>query len=399
MALLGSSLVLLPSTRAQSNDAEVAHQPTSTWTEVQQNGLAFLLKAQKDGAWQVPAGRGGKLVADPGMSAICLAALATKPKSKRTTQEASILDKGIDFLLASQKKSPDGAFSTRVPSYVTCAAIMALVRADTGRKDVKSALAKAQRYLLAIQNIEQAGTRVGSRDYGSTGYQAGSRGDLSNTQMVIEGLRATGLDPEHEALQKALVFLRRVQNLPGKGGYSGKQTLEIGGEKKSARVEPGSDGGATYYPGTSPAGYDETESGTYIPRSYGSMTYSLLKCYILCGLPKNDPRLKSALEWCKSNYTIDHNPGIKPSLGEAARFQGLYYYYVTLARALSLAEVGKIDGHDWRAELRTKLSSLQREDGSWLNEKNGRWWENNPLLCTAYALLALSDSTAAKPTK
>jgi len=32
--------------------------------------------------------------------------------------------------------------------------------------------------------------------------------------------------------------------------------------------------------------------------------------------------------------------------------------------------------------------SLQKPDGSWVNENN-RWWENDPVLVTAYSLLAL----------
>lgn len=32
---------------------------------------------------------------------------------------------------------------------------------------------------------------------------------------------------------------------------------------------------------------------------------------------------------------------------------------------------------------------MQRDDGSWLNERNKRWYENLDILCTCYALLAL----------
>jgi squalene-hopene/tetraprenyl-beta-curcumene cyclase len=35
-----------------------------------------------------------------------------------------------------------------------------------------------------------------------------------------------------------------------------------------------------------------------------------------------------------------------------------------------------------------KLVSLQKFDGYWMND-NGRWWENDPVLCTTYSLLAL----------
>ncbi len=48
---------------------------------------------------------------------------------------------------------------------------------------------------------------------------------------------------------------------------------------------------------------------------------------------------------------------------------------------------------DWRADLVGKLVSLQKIDpktglGYWVNE-NGSFWENDPVLTTAYATLTL----------
>ena len=34
------------------------------------------------------------------------------------------------------------------------------------------------------------------------------------------------------------------------------------------------------------------------------------------------------------------------------------------------------------------LLDLQQSDGSWVN-RNNRWWEKDPVLVTAYALIAL----------
>ena len=82
--------------------------------------------------------------------------------------------------------------------------------------------------------------------------------------------------------------------------------------------------------------------------------------------------------------------------GTSAGLQGLYYYYLTMARALNALDLDTIetpDGrkHDWRQELEEKIRSLQRMDGSWINHMAPRWFEGNPVLATAYALLVLDE--------
>ena len=322
----------------------------------EQSAIDFLMKSCKDGVWYVPT-PDGKTVPDPGITALCLAAVGSKPPKLRSKTEKLALEKGIAWLIAAQSRTNDGSFSSYVPNYVTCAAILALSDIDgldVDRKLIKESLAKAQKYLLTIQNVEGLKYAQSDRDYGSIGYGGDQRGDLSNTQMAIEGLRKTGLDVKDEAFAKALIYLRRLQNLPGKGSFESSRKTKDG---RKVKVVAGGDGGAQYYPGNSPAGYDTTADGKQIPRSYGSMTYALLKCYVLCGLEKNDPRLQAALNWCFSNYTLEVNPGSKPELGEKAKYQGLFYYYLTLARAFNLAGVdevkdGKGKAHDWRQELR-----------------------------------------------
>ena len=50
---------------------------------------------------------------------------------------------------------------------------------------------------------------------------------------------------------------------------------------------------------------------------------------------------------------------------------------------------------DWRKELVAKLVSIQKVDtkgrGYWENA-TGRFWENDPVLVTAYSLLALQTA-------
>jgi len=50
-----------------------------------------------------------------------------------------------------------------------------------------------------------------------------------------------------------------------------------------------------------------------------------------------------------------------------------------------------IETHDWANDMIDKITSLQAEDGSWANTES-RWMEDNPILCTAYAVLALQSA-------
>ena len=106
---------------------------------------------------------------------------------------------------------------------------------------------------------------------------------------------------------------------------------------------------------------------------------------------------RRAFEAVRATYELDRNPDLTRRYG-AAGFQpgtqGLYYYYVVLARALSVRATPWLttaDGrrHDWVRELAEKLLSLQRPDGSWVNS-DATWWEDEPVLVTSYALIALA---------
>jgi squalene-hopene/tetraprenyl-beta-curcumene cyclase len=173
-------------------------------------------------------------------------------------------------------------------------------------------------------------------------------------------------------MQKALKFVSRCQNLETSHNNT----------PFAAKIE---DGGFYYTPaagGTSQAGL-AANGGL---RSYGSMTYAGLKSMIFAGVKMNDPRAKAAFTWIQKNYTLSLNPG----MGK----QGLYYYYHTFAKSLTVMKVDWVEDskgvkHDWRKELTAKLMKEQLPNGSWTNSAD-RWYEGDPNLVTAYSLMALS---------
>jgi squalene-hopene/tetraprenyl-beta-curcumene cyclase len=380
--------------QAANRALDRAQQPKSggpAFSPAQQKAFAWLWRQQQDGVFAVT--MGGRTIQDAGLTSFGLMALQTKPRQLRTAEEQQVVERGLRWLLAQQRE--DGTFSEQLPNYVTCVAVAALSRWDDPA--VKPALAKAQRAILGFQNMESAGYQRSDRDYGSIGYGSAQRGDLSNLHFSLEALRATGLPSDHEAFQKALVFLQRTQNLKSVNDFAGK-VPDPDREGVMLDATSGDDGGAAYYPGNSAAGYLVQPDGKSVPRSYGSMTYALLKSYLLAGLPGDDPRVQAAVQWIQQHWTLAVNPGADPALGEKVQYQGLFYYYLVLAQALDLAGVqqvtvskatGGTEAVDWRAALRGHLEQIQQPDGAWVNGKNGRWMEGLPLLCTCYAMVAL----------
>lgn len=290
-----------------------------------------------------------------------------------TPADAPVVKKGLEYLMTFRQ--PDGGIyspGSPVANYETSIAMLALAACNKDGsldKEIKGATA----FVKKLQWDEDEGKDKSDPAYGGAGYGKKSRPDLSNTQFMIEALRTVGESESDPAIQKALEFVSRTQNLPGP-------------HNPLPFPEKNPDGGFYYTPaagGESQAG--TTENGGL--RSYASMTYAGLKSMIYAGLEKDDPRVKAATEWLAKNFTFDENPG----MGQA----GLYYFYHTASKTLAvLGEDSFVDAagkkHDWRDELTTAIVSRQNKDGSWTNS-NERWLEGEPVLVTSYALLALAN--------
>ena len=381
-------------------DQGSTEQPDAPWTASQERAFAWLFGQQQQGIFSVTMpvkdDKGETTMRsfpDPAFTGFGLMALQSKPKGKRTAAEQDVIDRGLAWLLTQQNE--DGTFGQQVTNYTTCVVVGALSRWDSPKK--APVLKRAQKAILMFQNTESGGYSPGDRDYGSIGYGNSQRGDLSNLHFSLEALRQTGLPEDDEALKKAIIFLQRTQNLKSSNDFSGR-VPHPDREGETLEVASGDDGGATYYPGNSNAGYQVNPDGTAVARSYGSMTYALLKSYTLAGVKGDDPRVQAAVKWIQQNWTLAVNPGSDPAMGEKVQYAGLFYYYMVLGQALDAAGIetvdvadqeGGVQKVDWRQALQDHLASIQQPDGTWVNGKNGRWMENLPLLCTCYAMAAL----------
>jgi squalene-hopene/tetraprenyl-beta-curcumene cyclase len=274
-------------------------------------------------------------------------------------------------------------------NYNTAIAISALAAAKEA--EYQEAQNKAVAFLKRLQWSEDPNAGAPERkavdesnpNFGGFGYGKRERADGSNTQLALDALHDSGLKPDDPAYKRAIKFLSRMQNCP--------ETNDQGWS--------GADGGFIYTPadnGASMAGEYTAPDGKRMLRSYGSMTYAGLKSLIYAGLSKDDGRVKAAFQWISQNWTLDRNPGFEAS-DPATAASGIYYYYHTLARCLNAYEEPIItdpngNKHDWRAELIAKLASVQKPDGSWNGE--AKWMEDNPVLVTAYCVIALEEAKA-----
>lgn len=372
---------------------------------------AWLLKQQDadTGGWSVPKGQTdeqgrSKVPNLPGVTALVLTGLLDGPAAKadQPTGGAEVRPEvmmGVKYLLNWQQ--PDGGIYDRVlPSYNTSLAVSALSRVDLPR--AREAVNNSVVFLRGLQWSEFSDNSVGGSEaarpvernhpfYGGVGYGKHGRPDGSNLNLFMQALQDAGVPSTDPAVQRAMVFLQRLQmsdavnDMPYADGSSQGGFIYATVENAESV-----DGRA----GQSMAGtVEETmDDGTRVSRlrAYGSMTYAGFKSYLYADLDRDDDRVQAALGWIRRNYTVDENPGMGTD--------GLYYYYVTFARALAAwgePTITLIEGEgmetalrDWRADLVARLKGLQNEDGSF-RSVDDRWMENDPVLITAYALIAL----------
>ena len=375
-------------------------------SSIADKAIAYLRTQQdaKTGGWAVP--KDGPVY--PAISALVLNGMLMQPG---IDEKDPVVAKGIAFILGFRQ--PDGGIYDRIlPSYNTSIALSCLARVNT--KEAKAAIKPAQDFLRSLQFGEGARTSgsfanetaVVSKDhpyYGGIGYGRGGRPGLSNTAFFLQAMHDSGVPGDDPAFQRALVFLARVQmQEKGADGKTINAMPYAKGAKQGGFIYSTSESKDKVGSGQSETKltYEETlDDGTKVSqlRAYGSMTYAGFKSLIYARIPSSDPRIVAATDWIRRNYSLTENPGIGTD--------GMYYYFLTLARALEarrsdspaaartitvIKPDGTVQEHNYAHDLIDRLGELQQADGSF-KSLGDRWMEKDPVLITAYALLALQN--------
>jgi squalene-hopene/tetraprenyl-beta-curcumene cyclase len=311
----------------------------------------------------------------PALTALPAWAFARATHPKRD----AVLDKAVAFLLTCVQE--DGGIYREVPgrkggglsNYNTAICMTALHA--TGRPALVPVVQRARAFVAGAQFM---GDDVYKGGFGYDRQTGRAYTDLLNTYYTMQAMKLTaGVEDLRDKSQPradinwtgAVAFVEKMQNAPESGDEAG---------------------GFVYNPTDPKAGTVTNASGAIHFRSYGSITYAGMLALIYADVPRDDPRVVSAFDWCARHWSLEENPGMGTD--------GLFFFFSVLTRSLSACGRDLIPREgaepvNWKVEVARKLVSLQKVDpatgqGYWENT-NGRYWENNPVLVTSYALHAL----------
>lgn len=367
-----------PITLSLQHEAHAALDRAYAWLRAQQH---------EDGHWSNPR--------FPALSGLAVWALVRGGEEN----EAAIV-KGVDYILLCTHDN--GAIFVEpgeqrrgggLSNYNTAICMVALN--EVGRSDLIPHVLRAREFIAAGQFLAPE-----SMYHGGMGYDADTDrayADLSNSYIAYEAMRLTEraedfrTEGERADLDwtAALQFVQRVHNHP-----EFNEASWVSDADRDA-------GGFVYRPEQTRAGTFTDADGIVRFRSMPGMTYAGLLSYIYAGLDRNDPRVQATVDWAVRHWNLDAN---NPVSGGAAHHdtaderEGLFYFFNVLSKGMAI--YGQDEFHpenrapfNWRTDLVEKLVALQKIDpatghGYWVNEV-GRYWENDPVLVTSYAVLAL----------
>jgi hypothetical protein len=210
--------------------------------------------------------------------------------------------------------------------------------------------------------------------------------DLAHTRRVLEALHAAHLDDE-AVFARAREFLKCVQRHP-----SSRHPQPPGSSpEQSGQGEIPYDGGFYFSPvvlGANKGRLADSLGAKYF-RSYATATCDGILALLAAGVPRDDERVTTGLAWLHARPNLDRPAGIPMDRSEPWD-EALYFYHLAV-RAEVYSKLG------WPSAARTTvtelLSSKQQADGSFANQQSHLMKEDDPLLCTALAVIALSHAT------
>ena len=259
-------------------------------------------------------------------------------------------------------------------------------------------------YLLDQQHTERSGVDRGDAAYGGWGLgahpdaatdsairTAPPYADVAHTRRTLEALAHaaaadSALQGATEAAHSAArMFLARIQK-EGSPAFDGGfyYSPVVPDLNKAGFVELAvADAQAIKVVANAP----RSASAEQVPLSYATATCDGLAALLAVGETMESPSVRSASAYLAAHDTLSYAAGFPE--GRAAWREILFFYHLAGRAELNvrLAHPG-----DWRAEVVSLLRERQRTDGSFVNPLGAPNREDDPIIATTLALVALRNA-------
>ncbi len=299
----------------------------------------------------------------------------------------SQINRGLDFIRTHINeqgiigKSDPGALD--YPNYSTAHALMILDQMNL--KEDTFLIKKMANYLIGQQFVESRGFQntdalYGGWGFGETHLPKGKSGyvDLSHTRRILQALSTH--NGFKEAQRKALYYFRLTQK------HSTENRLH---PTKVAHKKIPFDGGFFASPVTLSTNKGGIATGDSLEanyfRSYATATCDGILGLLAAGHSVNEESVQIALKWLDKNSRWDYPQGIP--LDDPDQWHEVLFYYHLSVRSQVYDAVQHPS--DWRQKIIELLSMRQQEEGYFYNPMGGPNKEDDPLLATAFAVIAL----------
>jgi squalene-hopene/tetraprenyl-beta-curcumene cyclase len=348
--------------------------------------VEYLLSKQgPDGGWHSE--HYGLLRSGQALTPFVLHALLNVHES-RVPVPAARLDAAFEFLR--RRVNSDGALGfadpdvVEYPNYSTAYALQCLVqRGDAADQPL---IERMRKYLVEQQYTPSRGFAEDSYVFGGWGFgdrrEPGDPGhmDLAHTRRVLDALRALGVE-EQSMFARSESFLRLLQRHPDET----RPQPGTNPNEKTPEAQADYDGGFFFSPVVLVANKGRQNENSKHFRSYATATCDGVLALFAAGVPSDDKRVIAARDWLKRHPAWDAPAGI-PADHPEPWAAALHFYHLAV-RSEAYARLC-MQG-DWQGELFAVLLPQQHDDGSFANARSSLMKEDDPILSTTLAVIAL----------
>ena len=355
--------------------------------DILQKARKFLLSKQlADGSWRSETY--GLLKSGQSLTPFVLFALS-KTLSGTEDKEFRWVQKSMNFLRLNNKEGVHGRSDPDFldyPNYATSYALQCFLKFGVPQDNPTKQ--KMIQYLLKQQFSEKTGFSKSDSSYGGWGFGINTKPtlssfvDLAHTRRVLEALqKANSLTQECRI--RSRYFLARLQKIKIEENSS-----SLGKWSRSN----GYDGGFFSSPTIPYANKGRTavvsKSGKPFFRSYSTATSDGILALLALDTSTDNRFLKDASEWLKNNEDWESPTGIP--LNDPAPWRESMTIYNIMVQSEAFSALN-LEGK-WRHHLIQALRDRQVKDGSFANMNGKLMKEDDPLISTSYALIALSQA-------